>query len=82
MSESDVCILNLRERCPKEAEECEFKHEDPSKASEATEETATTSEAAAPVVAKKVKQNSNSSCKQTAQRYFTNFLRILKFSLS
>ena len=59
MSESNdvsdnVCILNIRERCPKEAEECEFKHEGPAKTSEATEEPAPATDAAAPVVAKKV----------------------------
>ena len=60
MSDSDVCIFNIRGNCQKEEEACDYKHEKPVKSSETDEgmETGAPNAAAeeVPVVAKKVKK--------------------------
>ena len=59
MSDSDVCIFNIRGNCEKEEEACDFKHDKPVKSKETDNvqpeaDAAANAEEEAPVVAKKV----------------------------
>ena len=63
MSDSDVCIFNIRGNCEKEEEACDFKHDKPVKSKETDnvqpEADAANAEEESPVVAKKVIFNRN-----------------------
>ena len=82
MSDSDVCIFNIRGNCQKEEEACDYKHEKPVKSSETDEgmETgappATTTNATeeVPVVAKKVKKFKKTTLIKKISTIFCSFL--------
>ena len=64
MSDSDVCIFNIRGNCEKEEEACDFKHDKPVKSKETDNvqpeaDAAANAEEEPPVVAKKVIFNRN-----------------------